>query len=160
MVTQGARSGTERNVTGRGRHGQQQQRDQCGRQQQRGKDNRYACCCFLSLFIYSHLFFVSLFFFSDYFFFDKYNNRPGAKEKRRTDGTGCTRAAIATWDGTEGKDGTNRYVFVYVFVLSDILFYSYHSSFPIICFSVEYNNRRAGRDRWLRRTGRGNRQAR
>ena len=70
-------------------------------------------------------------------------------------------STIATWDGTEGADGANGYVVFNVFVLSDLLFYSYHSSsFPIISFSVEYNNRRAGRDRWQRRTGRGSRQAR
>ena len=50
--------------------------------------------------------------------------------------------------GTEGADGANGYVILYFLVLSDLLFYSYHSSsFPIIDFSVEYNNRRAGRDR-------------
>ena len=62
--------------------------------------------------------------------------------------------------GTEGADGANGCVVFYVFVLSDLLFHSYHSSsFPII-FSVEYNKRRAGQDRWQRRTGRGSRQAR
>ena len=50
---------------------------------------------FLSLFLYFHLFFVSLFFFSCYLFSGKYNNRRGTKGKRRTDGTGCTRVAIA-----------------------------------------------------------------
>ena len=75
----------------------------------------YACYYVLFLFLYFHLFFISLFFFSDYFFSDKYNNsRRGTKGKRRTDGTGCTRAAIATWDGMEGADGANKYVFFYV----------------------------------------------
>ena len=51
--------------------------------------------------------------------------------------------------GTEGADGANGYAVLYVFVLSDVLFYSYHSSsFPIIYFSVEYNNRWTRRDRW------------
>ena len=63
--------------------------------------------------------------------------------------------------GMEGADGTNGCVIFYVFVLLDVLFYSYHSSsFPIISFSMEYNNRRAGQDRWQRMTGRGSRQAR
>ena len=62
-------------------------------------------------------------------------------------GRECTRAATATWGGTEGADGANGYVFFYFFVLSTLLFYSHHSSsFPIVSFSVEYDNRRAGRD--------------
>ena len=137
--------GVGRNGTGRGRHGQRQQRDQRGRQQQRGKDTRYACCYFLSLFLYFHLFFISLFFFSDYFFSGKYNNRRGAKGKGRSDGTGHTRAAITTWDNTEGADGGTS---SFCFVLWTLLDYFYHfSSFPIISFSVEYNNMRPGRGR-------------
>ena len=159
MVTQGARGGTERNGTGPTRAAEATGPTRAATAT--GKDNRYACCYFLSLFLYFHLFFILLFFFSDYFSFDNCNNRQGTKEKSRTDGTGYTWAVIATWDGTEGADGANGYVIFYVFVLSDLLFYSYHSSsFPIISFSVEYNNRRAGRDRWQRRTGRGSRQAR
>ena len=44
------------NGTGQSRHGQLQQRDQHWRHQQRGKDNRYACCYFFhcfSTFIFS-----------------------------------------------------------------------------------------------------------
>ena len=150
MVTQSARGGTERNKKRRGRHRQRRQRDQHGRQQQRRKD-RYACYYCLSMFLHFRLFFVSLFFFSDYFLSNKYNNRQGTKGKRQTAGAGHTRAAIATWDGTEGADRANEYVFFYVFVLSALLFYSYHSSsFPIISFSVKYNNKRAGRGRQTR----------
>ena len=117
----------------------------------RGGSNGYACYCVLSLFLYVHLFFISLFFFSNYFLTDKYNNRRGTKGKCRTDRTGHARAAIATWDNTEGTDGANGYVFFYVSVFSILLFYSYHSSsFAIISFSVEYNNRRAGQDRPIR----------
>ena len=100
---------------------------------------------FLSLFLYFHLFFISLFFFSDYFFSGKYNNRRGAKGKGRSDGTGHTRAAITTWDNTEGADGGTS---SFCFVLWTLLDYFYHfSSFPIISFSVEYNNMRPGRGR-------------
>ena len=71
----------------------------------------FFCSCF-SAFI---LFFVSLFCVSDYLFSDKYINRRGTNAKRRPDGTGYTRAAIATWDGTEGADGatgTSSFIFV------------------------------------------------
>ena len=136
-----------RNKKRRSRQRQLKQRDRHGRQQQRGKD-RYACYYFVSLFLYFHLFFISLFFFSGYLFSDKYSNRRGTKGKHRTDGTGHTRAAIALWDGTESADGANGYVFFYIFVLSTLLFYSYRSSsLPSISFSVECNNRRAGRGR-------------
>ena len=67
-----------------------------------GKDNRYACCCFLSLFLYFHLFFILLFFFSDHFFSENYSNRRDTKGESRADRTGYTWATIATWDGTEG----------------------------------------------------------
>ena len=39
----------------------------------------------------------------------------GTKRKRWTDGTGYTRATIATWGGTERANGANGYVFFYVF---------------------------------------------
>ena len=61
--------------------------------------------------MYFYLFFISLFFFFDYFFSDTYNNRRDRKGKRVTDGMGHTRSAIATWDGTEGADEANRYIF-------------------------------------------------
>ena len=60
------------------------------------------------------------------------------KGKQGADGTGYTQAAIAIC----------QQVRFCVFVLSTLLFYSYHSSsFPIISFSMKYNNRRAGRGR-------------
>ena len=68
---------------------------------------------FLSLFIYFHLFFISLFFFSEYFFSDKYNSIRDTKGKCRTDRTGYTRAAIATWEGMEGADRVSGYVYFY-----------------------------------------------
>ena len=54
-------------------------------------------------------------------------------------------------DGRDAADGANGYVFFYVFFLLTLLFYSYHSSsFPIISFSVEYNNRQPGGGRQTR----------
>ena len=92
-----------------------------------GKDNRYACCYFLSSFLYFHLFFILLFFFPDYFFSDNYNNRRGAKGKSLADGMGYAWAATATWDGTEtqrgltGQMGTSSFVFLSFLVSSFIL---------------------------------------
>ena len=102
---------------------------------------------FLFLFLCFHLFFISLFFFSDHFFSDKYNNRRGTKGKRRRDGTGM----YAGGDSNVGRHGGGRrgqrVRLLLFFVLSTLLFYSHHSSsFPIVSFSVEYDNRRAGRD--------------
>ena len=143
MVTQDGQGGTERN---------KKVRDRSTRTEKQREKHGYAYYYFLSLFLYFHLFFVLLFFFPDYFFSDNYNNRRGAKGKRLADGMGYVWAATAMWDST--------YVFFYVFVLSTLLFYSYHSSsFSITFFSVEYNNGRAGRDQWQRGTGRGSRQA-
>ena len=141
MVTQGGGGGTERNKKGRGQHRWRKQRDRRGRQQHRGKD-RYACYYFLSLFLYFHLFFISLFFFSDYFFSDNYNKRWGTKGKRRTDGTPQT-----------GPTGTSSSMYLSFWISSFILIILL--LFRLSLFSVEYNNRRAGRDRWQRRTGRG-----
>ena len=75
-----------------------------------------------------------------------YNNSRDmkGKGKRQTDRTEYTWSVIATWDGTKEA----------------VLFYFYHSSsFLIISFSLEYNNRRAGRDQWQHGTGRRGRQA-
>ena len=59
------------------------------------------------------------------------------KGKRQTDGTGYTRATIATCQQAR---------LLLCFSHSILLFYSYRSSFfPII--SLSYNNRRAGQDR-------------
>ena len=125
MVTQGARGGMEQNETGPTRAAEATGPTRAATTT--GKDNRYACCYFLSLFLYFHLFFILLFFFSDYFFFDNCTNRRGTEEKSRTDGTGYTWAVIATWDGTEarrgqtGRTGTPSFIFLSCRISSFIL---------------------------------------
>ena len=133
----------------------------------------FFCSCF-SAFI---LFFVSLFCVSDYLFSDKYINRRGTNAKRRPDGTGYKRAAIATWDGTEGADGatgTSSFIFASCRLSSFILIilllfrlslfqWSITTGGPIHFFfslffyfnRLQYNNRqgRAGRggETWRQR---------
>ena len=98
MVTQGARAGTERNGTGPARAAEATGPTRAAKAT--GKDNRYACCYFLSLFLYFHIFFVLLFFFSGYFFSDKYNNTQAGHKKKASD----------RWDGvyTSGDSNVGR----------------------------------------------------
>ena len=146
MVTQGSRSG--QNGTGATQAAAATGLTRAATATWEGPGGEAMVCYYLFLlFLYFHLFFVPLFFFSDNFFSDEYNNGQATKEKYRMDGTGYTRAAIATWDGTEGASGANRYICVYFlsFLLSS--FFLSFSFFQIVSFLVEYNSRRARRDR-------------
>ena len=112
--------GVGRNGTGRGRHGQRKQRDQRGRQHQRerttGTHAVIFCHCF-STFIFSSSYSSSFPIIS----FPTTTTTGGARKERA---------------GRTGRD------ILYVFVLSTLRFYSYHSSsFLITSFLVEYNER-------------------
>ena len=89
---------------------------------------------------------LSLFFFSNYLFFRGVQQQAGLGGAGR-DGTDASGDSNARRDGGAGRpDG---YVFCYFFVLlSTLLFSSSHSSsFPILSFSVNYNNKRGGAGR-------------
>ena len=91
---------------------------------------------------------LSLFFFSDCFFFPWSTTTGGAGR----DGTDAGSDSNAGRHG--GAGGPDGYVSFSFFVLSTFLFSSsYSSSFPVVSFSVEYDNRRCGtgRDRRRRR---------
>ena len=105
---------------------------------------------FLSFLLYSFILIIFLLFRLPLF---RQLQQQAGHERKEPDGRGRIyvggNSNVGRHGGTEGTDRANGYVFFYVFVLSTLLFYSYHSSsFPITSFSVEYNNGRAGRDRW------------
>ena len=112
----------------------------------------------MSLFLYFHFSLISLFFFSNHFFSDKYNNMRSTKEKRWTEGTGCTRVVIATWDDTEGADGANRYVFFYFSCpfYFPLLFFSF---FFFRLFPFQWSITTGGQDRTYGNAGRDRGQA-
>ena len=134
--------GVGRNGTGRGRTNAGVNSNATG------KDNRYACCYFLTLFLYFHLFFILLFFFSDYLFSDNYNNRRGAKGNSRPDGTGYTWAAMATLDGAEAQRGQTGQMGASSFIVLSFLL----SSFILIILllfrlSFQWSTTRGGQDK-------------
>ena len=68
------------------------------------------------------------------------------KESAGRTGRDIRGTAIARWDDMERAEGQRVHLLLF-FVLSTLLVYSDHSSsFPIVSFSAEYNNRGAGRD--------------
>ena len=139
----GEQQQAERGGAGRDRRGRQQQH---GKGRGRGTTGTYAVI-FLFLFLCFHSFLRFALLCFRLFIFRQVHQQAGHKRK-----------APAGWDGVyaggdsnvgrhRGGRRSNGYVFFYFCILSTLLFYSYHSSsFPIISFSVEYNNRRAGRD--------------
>ena len=73
----------------------------------------------------------------------EYNNRwiRAGRDEAERNGTGPTRVAKETRDGTEA--GANGYVFCHFLILSTLLSFSFFF-FPVVSFSTEYNDRRGG----------------